>query len=137
MSTGTSPAAEPAAITVGSTGCDPDSTQSSCGNSDEMSGFSNHGAAVDVYAPGAGIRSAWISGDGDFRRSSGTSMAAPLVTGCIALYLEKYPDATPEDCQKAVKASGTRMVGPAGKGGSAGVLNLRGMLATPPASYVK
>jgi len=64
-------------------------------------------------------------------------MAAPLVTGCIALYLEKYPDATPEDCQNAVKASGTRMVGAAGKGGSAGVLNLRGMLATPPASYVK
>ena len=130
MSTGTSPAAEPAAITVGSTGCDPDSTQSSCANSDEMSGFSNHGAAMDVYAPGAGIRSAWM-------RSSGTSMAAPLVTGCIALYLEKYPDATPEDCQNAVKASGTRMVGPAGKWGSAGVLNLRGMLATPPASYVK
>jgi subtilisin family serine protease len=68
-----------------------------------MSGFSNHGAAVDVYAPGAGIRSAWMSGDGDFRRSSGTSMAAPLVTGCIALYLEKYPDATPEDCQNAVQ----------------------------------
>ena len=140
---GTSPAGEVAAITVGSTGCEdgdsfgPSSASStmSCGGPDAMSDFSNRGAAVDVYAPGAGVRSAWMTGDRDFRRSSGTSMATPLVTGCVALYLEKYPAATPEDVARAIKSSATRMRGGAGAG-DAGVLNPAGMLSTPPAAIL-
>ena len=143
---GTSPAGEAAAITVGSTGCEdkdgdsfgPSSSAStaSCGGPDAMSDFSNRGAAVDVYAPGAGVRSAWMTGDRDFRRSSGTSMATPLVAGCVALYLEKYPDATPEDVARAIKSSATRMRGGAGAG-DAGVLNPAGMLSTPPAATLR
>ena len=140
---GTSPAGEVAAITVGSTGCEdgdsfgPSSASStmSCGGPDAMSDFSNRGVAVDVYAPGAGVRSAWMTGDRDFRRSSGTSMATPLVTGCVALYLEKYPAATPEDVARAIKSSATRMRGGAGAG-DAGVLNPAGMLSTPPAAIL-
>jgi subtilisin family serine protease len=33
-------------------------------------------------------------------RISGTSMAAPQVTGVLALFLQLYPDATPDDCKK-------------------------------------
>lgn len=98
-----------------------------------MSDFSNRGAAVDVYAPGAGVRSAWMTGDRDFRRSSGTSMATPLVAGCVALFLEKYPYATPKDVARAIKSSATRMRGGAGVG-DAGVLNPAGMLSTAPDS---
>ena len=147
---GTSPAGEAAAITVGSTGCEdfgdsfgPSSTMSStmstasCGGPDAMSDFSNRGAAVDVYAPGAGVRSAWMTGDRDFRRSSGTSMATPLVAGCVALYLEKYPDATPEDVARAIKSSATRMRGGGGGAEDAGVLNPVGMLSTPPAATLR
>jgi len=76
-----------------------------------------------------------MTGDRDFRRSSGTSMATPLVTGCVALYLEKYPAATPEDVARAIKSSATRMRGGAGAG-DAGVLNPAGMLSTPPAAIL-
>lgn len=42
-----------------------------------------------------------------YTRKSGTSMAAPVVTGCIGLLLSKYPSFTPKDvklrlCERAV-----------------------------------
>ena len=78
-----------------------------------------------------------MTGDRDFRRSSGTSMATPLVAGCVALYLEKYPDATPEDVARAIKSSATRMRGGGGGAEDAGVLNPVGMLSTPPAATLR
>ncbi|ORY01136.1 subtilisin-like protein [Basidiobolus meristosporus CBS 931.73] len=55
--------------------------------SDQIMGFSNHGSCVTIYAPGADIVSAWKSGPQSSNSLSGTSMAAPHVTGAMALIL--------------------------------------------------
>ena len=52
-----------------------------------MSHFSNNGECVDLYAPGEEINSAAATGTEHSNTiMHGTSMAAPLVAGMIALY---------------------------------------------------
>jgi subtilisin family serine protease len=63
--------------------------------------FSNYGSHVDVVAPGAYIRSTWW--DGTFATWSGTSFAAPFVTGQAALIWSRYPTATNEAVQDAIE----------------------------------
>ena len=68
---------------------------------------SNAGACVDVWAPAAHIVSSNKSGDNYYCRLSGTSMAAPHVTGVVALYLQDHPNATPAEVEKALRSRGT------------------------------
>ncbi len=72
-----SPANIPGVITVGAT----DSL-------DNRASFSNWGPCIDIFAPGSIISSAWHSSDTASMAISGTSMAAPHVTGVVALYLQ-------------------------------------------------
>jgi len=69
--------------------------------------FSNYGQQqVDVFAPGVDILST-IPGN-QYERDSGTSMAAPVVSGLAALILDFYPNLTAGDIKKIIMASVTK-----------------------------
>ena len=91
-----SPASEPTAITVGAANWN-----------DYQSAFSNYGSCLDLYAPGEGITSASSADDSATVMRSGTSMAAPHVTGAAALYLANNPTASPADVAAALVAGAT------------------------------
>lgn len=86
-----SPASTPDLLTVGATGQD-----------DRRASFSNHGACVDVFAPGVSITSARHDNNAGSRELNGTSMASPHVAGVVALYLESNPTATQADVNAAL-----------------------------------
>ncbi|WP_225802141.1 S8 family peptidase [Streptomyces sp. NK15101] len=62
---------------------------------DEEASFSNYGPCVEIFAPGQDILSA-KTGGGSVAHS-GTSMAAPHVTGVAALYKAEHPTAAPAE----------------------------------------
>ena len=69
-----------------------------------LSSFSNYGSTtVDLGAPGSGIYSTALGGG--YVTMSGTSMAAPFVTGAIALYAAAAPSATPAQIRADLLAS--------------------------------
>lgn len=56
---------------------------------------SNAGICVDLYAPGVDITSTGVYCSSCHDTKTGSSMAAPHVTGAVALLLEKCPNITP------------------------------------------
>jgi hypothetical protein len=63
---------------------------------DERWTFSSHGrTTVHLFAPGEAIYSTAHASDTSYGTRSGTSMAAAVVTGALALLREQDPDATP------------------------------------------
>ena len=69
---------------------------------DQRAYFSNYGPCVDIFAPGEGILSAWNSSDTATEWLSGTSMAAPHVSGVIARLLQGTPSASPAQIKAAL-----------------------------------
>lgn len=57
--------------------------------------FSATGNEIEFAAPGVRINSTYLNGS--YKDVSGTSMAAPFVTGVLALYKEAYPHLSAED----------------------------------------
>lgn len=56
---------------------------------------------VDVTAPGHDIHSTWVNGT--YLTSSGSSMAAPIVSGCIAIIASYYPQYSPFQLSQLLK----------------------------------
>lgn len=101
-----SPARVTEAITVGATD-----------REDQRAGYSNHGPALDLFAPGSDITGGWYTGDDATQTLSGTSMASPHVAGAAALHLADHPRATPDQVETALVDGATPdQVGSPGSG---------------------
>lgn len=103
--------------------------------------FSSRGELVDVVAPGEDILSTYINKS--YFKLSGTSMAAPFVSGIVALMLAKHRDLDPEEKQiKSIEELRRHLkkicidLGPEGKDSTFGnglidpikLLNLNGLI---------
>jgi subtilisin family serine protease len=69
---------------------------------DRRADFSNFGGCLDLFAPGVDIRSALHTSNTATGTKSGTSMAAPHVTGAAAMHLARNPSATPAQVRTAL-----------------------------------
>lgn len=74
---------------------------------DGRAGWSNFGPCVDVWAPGTLITSTDYATNNGSLVMSGTSMAAPMVAGAAALYLQSNPTASAATVQNAIKNNST------------------------------
>ena len=85
-------------ITVGSVTAKADSTL--------VSAFSNYGKQnVDLFAPGDKIYTTFAGNSYDY--DSGTSLAAPMVSGTAALLWMYYPNLTMKEVKQIILVSGT------------------------------
>lgn len=70
--------------------------------------FSNYGhKTVDVFAPGVDLKSTVLGSQYD--DISGTSMAAPVVTGLVAMLLSYYPEFDYKHIKKIILNSSTKL----------------------------
>ena len=81
-------------------------------NDDTMASFSNYGSGcIDVSAPGASISSLGVHEPSDafsdtfITGLSGTSIAAPFVTGAAALIRSVYPELKPAEIMHVLKST--------------------------------
>ena len=89
---------------------------------DSLTSFSNFGIKrVHIAAPGRDILSTWL-GD-EFREASGTSMAAPQVSGVAALILSTQTDMSVEKLRERLMKSTDKLDSLNGKVESGGRLN--------------
>ncbi len=109
--------ADPAVIAVAATD-----------HSNRLAGFSNFGlASVDIAAPGVGIVST-VPGDAT-ASYSGTSMAAPHVTGVVALVAAANPAASAPEIRAAVLATATPVGSLARRVAAGGIVNAAAAVA--------
>lgn len=97
----------------------------------QMAFFANFGkTTVDIAAPGDGILSTIPRFDGKpgYAFDFGTSMAAPFVTGAIALYAHQYPDSKAAVIKKALLTNAEPTPDFFGNTTSGGRLNVPAML---------
>lgn len=96
------PACISSAVSVGST------DDGTFGTVDLVSSFSNSASILDLLAPGQTIMSS-VPG-GSFANMTGTSMAAPHVSGAIAVLHQRLPAASVSDLVSILKTSGRSIV---------------------------
>jgi len=99
-------------------------TVGNSGRRDELAQSSNFGSAVDIFAPGTEIVSLSHANDTGRRTLSGTSMAAPHVSGALALLKAQYPGDTYRQLINRLLQGADRIDGLAGRAQTGGRLNL-------------
>jgi hypothetical protein len=72
---------------------------------DKLTPFSSHGGSVSISAPGYNIYAADYSTTEGYVFKSGTSMAAPIVSGAVALLLEKDSTLKPSEVKDILQNS--------------------------------
>jgi subtilisin family serine protease len=104
------------------------------GGDDRRASFSNYGPHIALSSPGVGLMSTYLNGQ--YAIWSGTSMAAPLVSGGAALVIAHRPGSSPALVRDAM-AFGSNGIDPLNPGYAgwlgAGRVNLYGGLAASPA----
>jgi subtilisin family serine protease/outer membrane protein assembly factor BamB len=99
--------------------------------SDTLAPFSNYGSGiVDLAAPGEEILSTYNGSDVSYRTLNGTSMAAPHVTGAVALLRTRFPNDTARQVINRLLRSVTPLPALSGKVQTGGRLNLANALGS-------
>ena len=99
-------------------------------SSDQLADFSNFGTnSVAIAAPGDSIYSTYCYSDSSYETMSGTSMAAPHVTGALALMMAQFPNASYQDLIAKLLSSADKIPALDGHVSSGGRLNLAKALA--------
>ena len=99
---------------------------------DTLGTDSNYGATnVDLAAPGEQIYSTWAPNNSFYFSNTGSSFAAPYVTGALALMLAKYPTETHQQIIARLLNATDPLPSLAGKCVTGGRLNLRKALSPP------
>ncbi len=80
----------------------------------------------DILAPGSNITSCKCL-TGTYKQLSGTSMSTPIISGAVALLLEKTPNLKPDDVKYMLKLSSTNLNMPPNRQGW-GLLNIEKLL---------
>ena len=91
-----SPASEPSIISVGATD-----------RSELRASYSNFGTCIDIFAPGSDLVGGWVGPSNTYRSSSGTSNAAPIVSGIVATMLQRNPTLTQQQVEQMLIANAT------------------------------
>ncbi|HZZ20398.1 MAG TPA: PQQ-binding-like beta-propeller repeat protein [Opitutaceae bacterium] len=100
-------------------------------NRDNPVYFTNYGSgSVELFAPGEDIISTYFSSSSSYMYESGTSMAAPFVTGTVALLRSQFPNDTYRETINRVLNSVDTIPALAGKSQTGGRLNLTKALTT-------
>jgi serine protease AprX len=138
----TDPAYDPNLLAVGASDPNGDAGPAN----DRVAGFSSVGSAsrsVDVVAPGVhvlGLRDPGSYVDQNnpgavvgtrFIRGSGTSQAAAVVSGAVALLAQRYPNATPDQLRAMLMATAMHLKG-AGQSDGSGEINVDAAIAKGP-----
>jgi subtilisin len=139
----TTPANNPNVITVSAI-ADFDGAAGGLGNAtcrndqdDTLGDFSNFGAVVDITAPGTCIYSTYPIEKLAYGTATGTSMAAPHVTGAAALLAASNPAYTPAEIKQILIDNGSYdYADTSGDGVQEPLLNVSNLAVFAPATYV-